>query len=30
MKCVIKGRVISTNQKGKDTIVLKNIIKRKV
>ena len=29
MKYVIKGRVISTNGKGKDTIILKSIIKEK-
>ena len=29
MKCVIKGRVISMNEKGKDTIILKSIIKEK-
>ena len=29
MKCVIKGRVISMNGKGKDMIILKSIIKEK-
>ena len=29
MKYVIKGRVISTNGKGKDMIILKSIIKEK-
>ena len=29
MKYVIKGRVISINEKGKDMIILKSIIKEK-
>ena len=29
IKYILKGRIISTNGKGKDTIILKSIIKEK-